>query len=524
MLLVEPRSSRSPGRGRPIRGVASLALLLGLLAAPTLFAQPIGTTTDPIPYPTSDDAAIVSWLHERVEAIGDVRKVTSSDLGRVFRELDSARFGAEHFLATYPESPHRAEVLRILTRLLFIDRDRHFALADHKNVMEWGEKLGPAEKQIVIDDYRQKILAHLEEGLALASDGKTRSGLLETFGEVMLRAQRYSDGARSFLDAIRADPGRADLDEAYIKLAEAYILAGDYASAEPVALEALMRFPRSNLWPHYFWYLHKVLRHQGKIEAALAAWTQVLPRLEAGAKGLPIIAAGGYVVPEQYRTDYQRYLDRSEFYRGFFEYALGNIEVAQKALQGFSDHFREKQMDGEDLGMDLITYLDFQSDPMDQRMALLQGHELPSIEGLLHWLSEPTETARRKPARIRVFASASRASNRQRGMFELLRELGLEYRDRLQIEWVSFAMREGEILTKEERAMREFLDHLGVAEWTVGIDIGASNVHPSHGTEAANVVMYVTDGEGKLAWMLIDPMDWDEGLIRRVIERLHGGD
>jgi len=514
--------------GTPLfRALTTAVLLFAALLAPrSAPAQPIPLTPDPIAVPTGlDDAGFLAWLQERVDEIGDVRKVRTSDLPRVFRELDSGEVAAEAWLGDHGESPVRAEVLRILARLLFLNQDRVVALADHQNQVEWGARLQPIEIEAILTAHRNRTLGVIQEGLDLAPEtGPLRAALLETYGEVMLRAQRHIEAAEALTLSIQADPTRPELDETYIKLAETFILAGDYPRGEAVALEGIVRFPRSKLWPHYFWYYHKVLRHQGKLEQALSAWAQLLPRIRAGAAGEAMVAAGAFVVPEEYRIDYERYAARARFYEGFFLYALGEPERALEAIRAFADHHRERQMDGETLPMDLVTYLDYQADPYDRRISLLQGRPLPDLEGKVDWVQPPTDAAREKPARVRIFASASRALGRQQGMFELLRSLGQEYGEKLHIDWISFALRRGDIADQEVAAMRGAIEAHGIEDWSVAIDVEDLDVHREHGLEAANVTLYLTDAEGRLHWLLIDPMSWDEGLIRRVLQRALGGE
>ena len=506
---------------RSFSRILLFGMIVGSFAAlpSVVVAQPIGITTDPIPHP-KEDAALVEWLREQRDAIGDVRKVRSPDLPRIFQHVDSGVIGGEFHRAQFPKSPNRAEAIGLLARLLYLNVDRHVALADYQNKDEWGLNLSPIEIQAIRSEYQTRIFSLLDEALALSPTGTVLARLLETKGELQVRTRQPREAARSFRAAIAADPAGPTLDELYIKLAEAHINAVEYPLAEQVTMEALARFPSSKLWPHYFWFLHKVLRQQGKLDEALAAWEQILPRLEAGGRGEPMVAAGGFVVPEEYRVDYQRYARRAEFYRGFFLYAKGEVEEGQKAIQKFSDGVHEYIQSGGEVGMDTKAYLDFQANPMDHRISLLQGRVLPEFGEMMSWLNPPTEVSKSKKGKLRIFCGSQRAGARQRRTFDLLKQLGEEYSSRIQVEWVALALHEGGTLDRERAAVFKILEERQLYDWTIGVDVTGAGAHNQHAITTGGVTLVVSDAEGNFAWQLIDPMYWDEGLIRTVIRRL----
>ena len=517
--------SPAPARVAAALGLAALIQLIFPLA--TAIAQPIPQTTDLIPYPvtSADDVAshatLVEWLRERRVQIGDVRKVNRDRLVAVFREVDSALVGGEFFRDHIKESPHRPEALSLLTRFQFLNLDRYMALADYNNEAEWGLKLSEVEKEILRNEYFAMMQGQLAEALTLKPTGSILAGIHETQGEILVRAFRPKEAIDAFTLALRADPGGRRLDELYIKLNEACFKSEDYGRAERVCLEAVARFPTSNLWPHFFWFYHKALRHQGKIEQALAGWEQILPRMTAGGEGEPLIAAGGFVVPDDYRIDYERYAGRAEFYRGFYLYALGRVEEAQKALQNFSDRWHAHVQSGGEIPMDLRTYLDFQADPMERRISLLQGQPLPEFTDGMSWLIPPSEANKAKKGKLRFFAGSQRVATRQRKFMDTLKNLESEFADRgVAVEWVGLTLHPGAPLERERQGVYEQIEKHQIQHWTVGVDVGGDGAHNGHHIVTGGVTLIVSDADGNVAWQLIDPMYWDEALIRRVLERL----
>ncbi len=502
--------------------IGILYLSSALFVGTALDGQIPLTPPDQIEYPTAD-GELRDWIEQQLGSIGDVRKVGRADLERIFYFVDSGIAGAEFHLKTYPESPARARVLYLLARLLYLNVDRQLVLADKTNEIEWGARFSEVEKAAFLGEYRERIFSLIAAALALDPSPATIAGLRETRGEILFRMKQPQAAAREFEVAIEAHPENPALAENYIKLGEAHLSIGAYEEVERVARAALEKFPRSTLWPHFFWYLAKAYRHQGKSEEALEAWSQILPILEAGAAGKPLVLAQNYVVPERYRIDYGRYADRAGFYRGFYLYALGRVEEAHKAFQDYTDGLHARIGEGQTLGMDIKAYLDFQADPMERRLSLLQGEKLPPLKDVLRWLVPPKADAPEEGVRIRIFSSARNMTDRRQALVSLLEQLRQEYSEQgLRIEWVALSLSDKQQSVDKERAtagalaLRNNLD-----EWAIGIDVGYdAAAHTEHFVQPGSGTMFVTDQEGRMAWQLIDPMGWDEGLIRSVIARL----
>ena len=190
------RSSRT--RLRPLATIFTVIGAFLLICPPgaELAAQggPIPVTSDPIPFPR-EDAELVDWLREQRAAIGDVRKVKSPDLEGVFRHVDSGVLGGEFHLTEFPTSPNRADVIALLTRLLYLNVDRHVAILDFTNKTEWGASLSQGELQMIRAEYQDRIVALIDEALALSPTGSVLAGLLETRGELQVRGRQPREAA-----------------------------------------------------------------------------------------------------------------------------------------------------------------------------------------------------------------------------------------------------------------------------------------------------------------------------------------
>ena len=89
---------------------------------------------------------------------------------------------------------------------------------------------------------------------------------------------------------------------------------------------------------------------------------------------------------------------------------------------------------------DLRTYLDFQADPMERRISLLQGQPLPEFTDGMSWLIPPTEANKQKKGKLRFFAGSQRVEARQKRFIDSLKKFESEYGPRgMAIEWIGFA-------------------------------------------------------------------------------------
>jgi hypothetical protein len=284
----------------------------------------------------------------------------------------------------------------------------------------------------------------------------------------------------------------------------------------------MRRFPRSLEWPHWFWLAHKCYRHLGRCSEGLAHWDEHIARLRAQGAGETVLIDGEpYRVPPEYRIDARSYADRYGYYRGFFLYALGRLDEAGKALREYSDGLHERIRAGKEIGPDTKVYLEFMADPLERRLALLGGLPAPPLGDTMTWITPPTEEPGVRTCRLRLFCNVDSARTRHADLMLALDRLGKEFWPRgLRIEWIipaiSPRVHDGVVATAAEIVRRNEL------AWTVGVDQGGSEapVHLAHQVLSGTVTIIQSDADGKVAWELIDPMHWDEGLIRSVIERL----
>ena len=123
-------------------------------------------------------------------------------------------------------------------------------------------------------------------------------------------------------------------------------------------------------------------------------------------------------------------------------------------------------------------------------------------------------------AQVILFCPASSAFNRHAGLIQTLRQIGVEmWPDGLRISWIGVSMR-------EDQAEREAVAMQTVAQrnqlgWAIGYDLGPTpEVLGAFNVNMGSVTMFVLDHRGRVAWEIIDPMHWDQGLIRYVLRRV----
>jgi len=522
-------SPRAPSRSAASRiglPIPLLALVIIGCAGTPAPAQPAesGAAGQVAPEFPREDAALIAWIEAQIDSIGDVRKIAGKEgIARAHRTLEEGIVAAEYHLEHFPESPRRARAELLLARQLFLVMDRRIAEMDAANQRDFGVKLTPEERSAIQEALDRRIVGLVEAGIAREADPATQGLLHELRGELHIRRGRPLEAATEYERAIGLYPDHPHLDALLIKLGEARLWAGEYSQALRVYLDALEGQPRSVYWPHYFWFAHKCLRHTGRIEEAMAHWEKHLPGLRARAEGEPIAIPGAeepFVTPPDYRIDAKRYVDRAGFYKGFFLYALGEFTAARDALRSYSDSLHARLSAGETLGMDTLVYLNDQADPMERRISLFSGVPAPDLGSSVQWIVPPAVEPDTPVVRLRLFCFASYARDRYAGLIRVLSRLGREYSPRgLRVEWLGVAI-VPKMVERETQELGEVARALGI-ECALGVDAGPENsAHNAFQVTTGNVVLFVIDAKGEIAWHLIDPLDVDEGLIRRVLERV----
>ncbi len=501
--------------------------------------------TPPWEFPVDSDEELSKWLEqEKSKMPSDIREVgTRGEQLRLVQErVDNLLIAAWHHYKTYPASSYRVDVLDLLCELTCLNEQRFLHAENQRNKHEFGVDM-------TADDFLDLSLRYFRPVTVLASSGvkesKTplvKSRFVKTLGVCHLALGGRFMGAQLFEDAkilqrtagdyfaaaMELDPMKLEDVDLSIKLIDTMLQSGENGRAATEARRFLTKHVKSKYWPHVFYFLAKALRRDGKLEEVLALWTKYGIVLQHGEAGLPLPkwhTDPPYVVPEEHRSDYALYAERVGFYLGFYRIALGDVSTGTRLLRNFTVDMNERESENK-LMMPGKVFRDAMAFYYIANLENLVNKEAPAFDIGDGWVNPPSEDADKAKATVLVFADSSRAQGRHREYFHAFAKVQKElWAKGLRSAWISAASRmKDATLEGQKEEMRLVADSLK-ATGAYGLDSDMElPVWMSYGVNRGSVHLFVLDADKKVRWHLIDPMAWDIGLIRAVIDRVMASD
>ena len=531
MELCCCRRDDSPGlTGRKFfpgsMAMLSMVMLLLVLLCPPGLGQtavepqlPSKTVAGHLDEESADELA--QFVHDKLQSIPDPRSLKRDDLPRIFLILDEGIAAGRRYVSDHPDGAAFPAVCCDLGRMLVLNVDRHVGELNEEAKI-FGAPLTSEQRLSEQFTYLVEVEKLARQALKAEMKPSLRCRLEVLLGDCLLKMRNPSGSADAFMRALRLDTSLEDVDEMRIKLIESLEIAERYSDMLKAGNEALEKHPRSPFLPHLVYFTHKAHRHLGLLRKGRDLWRLWGPVLRAGASGGAISIPGieaKWRVPTGKENDFLLIADRAGFYEGFYQLALGERQAALSAFLAFNDALNTRINGGEVISMATKTYLDFQSIPMAQRVDVLHGKKAPSLDGL-HWVQPPPEKDPDKTIELRLLCDSSRAGGRQARFITLLKKLELEYSSRgLRVVWISSVLRKER--TDKEAASMAAIANAKLLGWSYGVQPGQeAGVIERHLGSHGGTLLLAIDADGLIQWEVIDPMFWDEGLYRTIINRL----
>ena len=516
----------SPGRpDRKLFPGSMVMLLLVLLFFPgqSLAAFEPQILTQEVEHDLDEKSAeeLAKFVNDKLKSIPDPRTLTRDDLPRIFIILDEGIVAGRKYVSDHPDGADFPAVCCDLGRMLVLNVDRHIGELNEEAKI-FGAPLTAEQRLSEQFTYLVEVEQLARQSLKSKMKPSLRCRLEVLLGDCLLKMRDASGSADAFMRALRLDTSLEDVQEMRIKLIESLEIAERYSDMLKAGKEALQKHPRSPFLPHLVYFTHKAHRHLGRLREGRDLWRLWGPVLRAGASGGAISIPGfekKWRVPAGKENDFLLIADRAGFYEGFYQLALGERQAALKAFLDFNDSLNTRINNGEVISMATKTYLDFQSIPMAHRVDVLHGKQAPSLDGM-QWVQPPPENDLDKTVELRLLCNSSRANGRQARLITLLKKLELEYSSRgLRVVWISSVLR-------RERADKEAASMAAIANknllgWAYGVQPGQeAGIIERHLGSHGGTLLLAIDSDGLIQWEVIDPMFWDEGLYRTIINRL----
>ncbi|HIA26972.1 MAG TPA: hypothetical protein EYN79_02470 [Planctomycetes bacterium] len=472
--------------------------------------------------PQPQEEELAATIAASFARIPDPRKLRRADLEATFQLVDGISAACRDYLTRFPEGKNAALVNVTLARVMLLNSERYIATEDQKQKNQTGEGLSDEKKQSLREQYLLKV-----DGIAATAYGdghpaEVRSKAAIVRAELHLRLLRADESCEFYQKALELNPNARNSDETSIKLIEALERANRYEEMSRLGEETLAKWPRSRFLPHLLFFIHKSYRHLGMLRKGRDFWLHWGPILERGARGEPLDLPGGddpWLPDVTTRPDFKVFADRAGFYVSFYQLALGEQGDSLAGLLTYIDQLQSRRIAGETLSMTTKVYLEMQAEPMARRIDHLHGEEAPSLEGA-DWIQPPPEDDPDRRVELRIFCDGRRAGGRQEAFFEVLGRLSAEMRDEgLRVTWIAHSRNEAQA-EKEVRRIFRLSQKYG-QKWTIGMEVGTTaSILDRHLVSQGGVVLFAIDSRNRIAWEMIDPMYWDEGLYRQVVTRL----
>ena len=108
---------------------------------------------------------------------------------------------------------------------------------------------------------------------------------------------------------------------------------------------------------------------------------------------------------------------------------------------------------------------------------------------------------------------------RYRKLFPILDGTVATYDD-VQLVWISYPKSKSTELDETYELLLLEWDAKGIENTALLCDDAESSVHKKYEAYRGSGDLYIVDHEGNVQWRVIDPMYWDDGLVRAVLDRV----
>lgn len=334
----------------------------------------------------------------------------------------------------------------------------------------------------------------------------------------------YADAAEIYRELIASQPKHDATEQTYLHLIDALM---DHAVAEEpeqpdhsAALDECEafgeRFPRSEWWAYVVGYRATCFRQMGELEQAVATLKDEEDYLRKAHAGEKVMRGGeGVQFTEKQRARFGYLIDRLSLEIGLFEFALGNVDEANKRWQQTVKRFEPEEKEGEDDGSAEKEELPYpqagylaRAQKMLEFVRLKHGRKAPSLRGTKWLTGEPPEAGERlrvilfvngpEPATLPVYLERLRREHKKE-LLPLIIGIG---------GWANNLSPRLVELGKKNR--------LG---YPIGIDDGESRkVCERYGVDWSDAI-FLIDREGRIVWGDFSVNASNAPLVMRIIER-----
>ncbi len=473
--------------------------------------------------PGFESTATEAELAARILALArtipkDVRRPQGMTVEQLHALVDDMLRLGEYYLAKHPEGASRADVIPPVAHLWVVNNTRFFIQFSQQVQKETGKSATKEAMAQLRQQYFDKVIQILDEGLELHPAGESNREMWRLRGQATWFSQRYSESVEAYRTLLERYPDDPASSENLLALINAYISSKRFAEAVEMADLFFDRFPMDELIPHVYQLKGKALTEGGRAVEALEWWISIGEALEQGAKGIPVrIGDRMHTWGAEARQAFQRYYDERGFMIGFLQFYLGRFEDARAsfgdALTKLLQLQAEKRIEPRSQ-----VYLT-RTDKVHSATLILAGKPAPDL-GIGTWLDDIPGDPRAEKGNVMVLLFTPYENDRYEDIQKIMQRL---YRDRwhegLRVAWVADPKGFQDIPSQIARldAQRQRL------ELTYPVGLETEKEWPNFQRYLASVgggTMVLLNRAGDVVWFKMDPTFRDENLIERILDRL----
>lgn len=463
----------------------------------------------------------------------NIKSARGEELTRIHELVDQTINKGQAFLRDCPATePLRPKVLYTVARLMALNNQRSVqALVDHWKSQNTGQKVSVEKINQIRGRYFSRVHSYLDEAKGLQVEPELAGQLDRLRGQSYWFTGEYDKSAEAYYKAILEHPIDDDPDQTLCALISALVKSGTQKSGkledpsskfEATLVQCqnfIQRYPRSIYLPHVLHMKMKALIGLGRLEAAIDHLAKYDKMHRQAVAGSPIMLGGRkHVFPADVRSDFEMYLDQLEFYYGFINYALGNVDKTSKHL-GSAIKFLETKNTKNILRPASQVFLTRTHEVFDSIQSL-QGKKAPNLAfDPSGWISEQMEIGEETGNVVALYFSAY-GSPRYYTFAKILEEYyQAHWHDGFRALWVTYPKGKtdvpGQRLAVAQQHQQLGLSYPAVMDMSDRCEVSRQlNVSIGGGT------LVVLDRKGHVAWYKIDPTERDLKLAHRVFDRL----
>ena len=417
----------------------------------------------------------------------------------------------------FPEGEGRKTWIAGVARLYVVNNTRFFVSLANAFKEQTGRNMTQEEMVAQRGAYWDLVIGKLHEALAVHTEKSPENlQLLATLGQACWFSQRYPEAIGAYQKLLNDYPESERRAEFTLALLNAHLSGRSYDVALRHCDDFLKQFPIDELAPHVYQLKAKALLEAGRAREALVWWQTVIPRLLAGATGMPVqVGETTHIFEGEARKSFRRYADEGLFMIGFLHGYLGEFEKAREAFERALADLNE-QGDGIDPRSAVFRS---RTEKVYEAYMTLVEKEVPNFD-IEFWLdSIPFDTAQEQ-GNVQVLAFLPYENPRYYEFLAILQNLYTDHwHEGLRITWLAdpkgFNDTAGQI--PRLSAQRESV--------ALGFPIGLETERgwPNFRKFQASVgggTLIVVNRAGEVVWYKMDPTYRDENLVKGLVRRL----